>query len=404
MTSLVKPYHKQVKILLIAVLMAVAFRSLGISIIDMGLPSFVLSLAGSLTSYGIIIGIFSITQSIFQFPYAFATDRFGRRKIVIIGITIYIIGTFLCFFAQDIFQLIIYRAIQGIGAFTSILQAIIGDIFEKEQHGKGMGYYSLAMNIGYFGGIFIGGYISSYLGFRNIFSISGFLISLIAIFLIIALKDKNNPNVMSSNHERSNMSFNLNNIKILFKNNQFKFSVTLNCVRWFLFGGIVVYLIWVLQVQFLLDEIQTSYILIGIVALYVFFVFFSSRVIDKQGPRKMMIIGQSIVIIFGIPFFIDILIYNIIIFVVLCAIIGIGIALFDPAGNTLLLEIIEDINPELKGSGIGFNNAIGFFFGALAPMIFSVIGEINILAPFYLIIALMILSVIISYKCVNRCY
>jgi MFS family permease len=171
-----------------------------------------------------------------------------------------------------------------------------------------------------------------------------------------------------------------------------------------LFGGIVVYLIWVLQVQFLLDEIQTSYILIGIVALYVFFVFFSSRVIDKQGPRKMMIIGQSIVIIFGIPFFIDILIYNIIIFVVLCSIIGIGIALFDPAGNALLLEVIEDINPELKGSGIGFNNAIGFFFGALAPMIFSFIGEVNILAPFYLIIALMLFSVIISYKCVNKCY
>jgi len=104
MNSFVKPLSKQVKILLFVVLMAVAFRSLGISIVDIGLPSYVLSLAGSLTSYGIIIGIFSITQSIFQFPYAFASDRFGRRKIVFIGIAIYIIGTFLCFFAQDIFQ------------------------------------------------------------------------------------------------------------------------------------------------------------------------------------------------------------------------------------------------------------------------------------------------------------
>jgi len=404
MTSLVKPLSKHVKILLFVVLMAVAFRSLGISIVDMGLPSFVLSLAGSLTSYGIIIGIFSITQSIFQFPYAFASDRFGRRKIVFIGIIIYIIGTFLCFFAQDIFQLIIYRAIQGIGAFTSILQAIIGDVFEKDQHGKGMGYYSLAMNIGYFGGIFFGGYISSYLGFRNIFSISGVLITVIAIFLFIALKERDNPDVMNSNYEENKLSFNLKSIKVLFKNNQFKFSVMLNCVRWFLFGGIVVYLIWVLQVQFLLDQIQTSYILIFIVAIYVAFVFYSSKVIDKQGPRKIMIIGQSIVVIFGIPFFIDVFIYNIIIFVVLCAIIGIGIALFDPSGNALLLEVIEDIDPELKGSGIGFNNAIGFFFGALAPMVFSVIGELHIMAPFYLIIALMLFSVIISYKCIAKCY
>jgi len=404
MTSLVKPLSKHVKILLFVVLMAVAFRSLGISIVDMGLPSFVLSLAGSLTSYGIIIGIFSITQSIFQFPYAFASDRFGRRKIVFIGIIIYIIGTFLCFFAQDIFQLIIYRAIQGIGAFTSILQAIIGDVFEKDQHGKGMGYYSLAMNIGYFGGIFFGGYISSYLGFRNIFSISGVLITVIAIFLFIALKERDNPDVMNSNYEENKLSFNLKSIKVLFKNNQFKFSVMLNCVRWFLFGGIVVYLIWVLQVQFLLDQIQTSYILIFIVAIYVAFVFYSSKVIDKQGPRKIMIIGQSIVVLFGIPFFIEAFIYNIIIFVVLCAIIGVGIALFDPSGNALLLEVIEDINPELKGSGIGFNNAIGFFFGALAPMIFSFIGEFHIMAPFYLLIALMLVSVIISYKCVEKCY
>lgn len=404
MSSLSKPLRKQLKILLIVVLMAVAFRSLGISIVDIGLPSFVLSLAGSLTSYGIIIGVFSVTQSIFQFPYAFASDRFGRRKIVLIGLSIYITGTFLCFFAQDIFQLIIYRAIQGIGAYTSILQAIIGDIFEKDQHGKGMGYYSLAMNIGYFGGIFIGGYISNYLGFRSIFSISGFFITLIAVLLIVALKEEKPPNAIKPDFKRNTMSLNLESIKKLLKNNQFKFSVILNCVRWFLFGGIVAYLIWVLQVQFSLDEIQTSYILIAIVFLYVTFVFVSSRIIDKQGPRKMMIIGQFIVIIFGIPFFIEILIHNLIIFGVLCAIIGIGIALFDPAGNALLLKVIEDINPELKGSGIGFNNAIGFFFSALAPIIFSLIGEIMIFAPFYLIISLMIFSVIISYKFVNKSY
>ncbi|MEJ2293352.1 MAG: MFS transporter [Candidatus Lokiarchaeota archaeon] len=395
MTSLGKPLRKQLKILLIVVLLAVAFRSLGISIVDIGLPSFVLSLAGSLTSYGIIIGVFSVTQSIFQFPYAFASDRFGRRKIVLIGLSIYISGTFLCFFAQDILQLIIYRAIQGIGAYTSILQAIIGDIFEKDQQ---------AMNIGYFGGIFIGGYIAKFLGFRSIFSISGFFITVIAVLLIVALKEEKPQNEINGNYRRNTMHLNFESIKILLRNNQFRFSVILNCVRWFLFGGIVAYLIWVLQVQFNLDEINTSYILIVIVFLYVAFVFVSSRLIDKQGPRKMMIIGQSIVIIFGIPFFVETLIHNLIIFGVLCAIIGIGIALFDPAGNALLLKVIEDINPELKGSGIGFNNAIGFFFSALAPIIFSLIGEIIIFAPFYLIIALMMFSVIISYTCIKKCY
>ncbi|NHJ23718.1 MAG: MFS transporter [Candidatus Lokiarchaeota archaeon] len=404
MMSMIKPFGKQVKILLFVVLMAVAFRSLGMSIVDIGLPSFVISLAGSLTSYGIIIGIFSVTQSIFQFPYAFASDKFGRRKIVFIGISIYIAGTFLCFIAQDIFQLIIFRAIQGIGAYTSILQATIGDIFGKDQHGKGMGYYSLAMNIGYFGGIIVGGYISSYLGFRSIFSISGLLIIIVAFFLFIVLKENKSENLNNGEVNTNKMALNLENVKLLLKNDQFIMSVLLNCVRWFLFGGIVAYLIWILQVQFLLDEIQTSYVLIGIVALYVVFVFVSSRVLDRQGPRKMMIIGQSIVLIFGIPFIIEVLAYNLIIFITLCAFIGIGIALFDPAGNTLLLEVIEDIKPELKGSGIGFNNAIGFFCGAMAPMIISPIGEINVFAPFYLILALMGFSLIITYNYVHKCY
>jgi MFS family permease len=404
MASIIKPFGKQVKILLFVVLMAVAFRSLGMSIVDIGLPSFVISLAGSLTSYGIIIGIFSVTQSIFQFPYAFTSDKFGRRKIVFIGISIYISGTFLCFIAQNILQLIIFRAIQGIGAYTSILQAIIGDIFKKDQHGKGMGYYSLAMNIGYFGGIIVGGYISSYLGFRSIFSISGLLIIIIAFFLFIVLKEDKSENLNNGSVNTNKMALNLKNVKLLLKNNQFIMSVLLNCVRWFLFGGIVAYLIWILQIQFLLDEIQTSYVLIGIVALYVAFVFVSSRVLDRQGPRKMMIIGQSIVIIFEIPFFIEFLAYNLIIFIILCSFIGIGIALFDPAGNTLLLEVIEDIKPELKGSGIGFNNAIGFFCGAMAPMIISLIGEINVFAPFYLILALMTFSFFITYCCINKCY
>ncbi|MHA1749103.1 MAG: MFS transporter, partial [Promethearchaeota archaeon] len=153
------------------VLMSTAFRSMGMSIIQIGLPPFVESVAGSLTSYGIIVGIFSVTQSIFQYPYAAASDKLGRRKVILFGMLIYLLGTFLCFTAQDVIQLIIYRAIQGAGAYTSILQAIIGDIYKKDQHSKGMGYYSLYMNVGYFLGFIIGGYISSFLGFRSIFLI-----------------------------------------------------------------------------------------------------------------------------------------------------------------------------------------------------------------------------------------
>ena len=139
-------------------------------------------------------------------------------------------------------------------------------------------------------------------------------------------------------------------------------------------------------------------------ALYVLFIYISSKLLNRYGPRKMMIVGQIMAMVFGISFFFPDFILNLPVFVISTSLLGIAIALFDPAGNTLLLEVIEDIQPNLKGSGIGFNNAIGFFCGAIAPMIMSPLGEIEILFPFYVVFGLMVISLIISIFLVNKKY
>jgi len=378
---------------------------MGLSIVQIGLPSFVGSLGGSLTSYGIIVGIFSVTQSILQFPYAAVSDKIGRRKVVLFGMFIYLIGTFLCFTAQDVIQLTIYRAIQGAGAYTSILQAIIGDIYKKDQHGKGMGYYSLYMNVGFFLGFIIGGFVASFFGFRSIFLISGFLICFSIVFIFFVLKEDNKTE--NSENQNKNMDFNITNIKILLKERQYIFTLILNSMRWFLFGFITAYLIWVLQHKkngFGLDEVTSSYLMLAVMAIYVVFIFIASKLLNRYGPRKLMMIGQIIVMLFGISFFFADFVLNLPVFFIVVSFLAIGIALFDPAGITLLLEVIEDIQPKLKGSGIGFNNAIGLFCGAIAPMIMSPLGEIEILFPFYVVFGLMIISLIITKFLVDKKY
>jgi len=399
----IQKLEKKSRILLLSILFALSFRNMGLSIINIGLPDFIQILSGSLVSYGLVIGIFSIMQSIFQFPIAAASDKYGRRIVVLIAMTIYMTGTFLCFIAQNIPQLIIYRAIQGVGAYTSILQAIIGDIYRKEQHGKGMGYYSLSINLGYLGGIILGGYISSYLGFRNIFLISGILILLSTIFLTIVFKDNNPENInnYTENSENARMTLNKENIFKLFKKNQFGMTIFLNSIRWFIFGGIVAYLIWVLQVFFNIDEILSSLILLLVVATYVCFVVLSSKIIDKYGPRKLMLIGQLLVISFGIFFFFEFS-KIFIIFLILTLAIGIGLAIYDPAGNTLILNVIVKINPNLKGTGIGLNNAIGFFFSALGPVVICSLGEISVYYPFYMIFFLTVVAFLVTWKLIKE--
>jgi len=404
--------------------MSIAFRSMGLSIVQIGLPSFNESLGGSLTSYGIIVGIFSVTQSILQYPYAAISDKLGRRKVVLFGMLIYLLGTFLCFTAQDVIQLTIYRAIQGAGAYTSILQAIIGDIYKKDQHSKGMGYYSLYMNVGFFLGFIIGGFVANFFGFRSIFLISGFLICFSIVFIFFVLKD-DNKHEKSENQDKS-MDFNITNIKILLKERQYIFTLILNSMRWFLFGFITAYLIWVLQdgeKGFGLGEITSSYLMLVVMAIYVVFIFIASKLLmlvvmaiyvvfifiaskllNRYGPRKLMMVGQIIVMLFGISFFFADFVLNLPVFLIVVSFLAIGIALFDPAGITLLLEVIEDIQPKLKGSGIGFNNAIGLFCGAIAPMIMIPLGEIEILFPFYVVFGLMIVSLTITKFLVDKKY
>jgi len=130
---------------------------------------------------------------------------------------------------------------------------MIGDLFKKGRYGKGMGFYSLSMNSGYFVGIVLGGVISTYLGFRNIFSVSGLLALISGIFILFFYKEKRIPvsnNDVYSNNGTNNTKINFSSLKELLKRSQFITIVLLNCIRWFLFGGIVAYLIWILQASY----------------------------------------------------------------------------------------------------------------------------------------------------------
>ncbi len=382
--------------------MATAFRSMGMSIVQVGLPSFNTSLGGSLTSYGIIVGMFSVTQCIFQYPFAAASDKLGRRKIILLGMLIYLIGTLLCFTAQNLVQLIIYRAFQGAGAYSSILQAVVGDIYKKDQHSKGMGYHALYMNIGYFLGFVLGGFISSFFDFRSIFLAQGLLIcvSFTIIFIVLKGKDKSETTANRNN----SINFSMTNIRILLKDSQYVLTLLFNCVRWFIFGFITAYLIWIFQNSFGLSDIISSYLMLGILALYVVSIYVASKLIDRYGSRKISMVGQVIVLGFGIPFFFKDFALILPIFLVIISFIGIGIAFIDPAGNTILLEVIEDSQPDLKGSGIGFNNAIGFFCGAIAPMIMIPLGDIDIALPFYVIMVMMIFCLAIFQFKIDKKY
>ncbi len=390
--------EKKAKVFLLIVLFANCIRFVEVSMINIGLPNFVLSLAGTLSAYGIVVGIFSLTQAIFQFPIAAASDKIGRKNLIVISIIIYTIGTFLCYLSTNIIQLIIFRAIQGIGAYSSIMQAMIADHYRKEKkYGKGMALYSFTITIGFFGGFIIGGYVSYYLGARSIFLIAGILaiISLVVVFIFLRDPRKSFALQNDDNIHELKKSIKLSDLKIILKERQFKFIILINMFRWFLFFGIYSYIIWVIQIYYELNHIEVTYILILLVLLYATFIVLGGFLADRLGHKKTMILGQILIISFGFLFFIA---SGFVIFLIVSISVSIGFALLETGGNAYLSKILEEIHPELKGSGFGFNNALGYFCSAIGPIFICSLGEISVVLPYYIVSVIILIALLITLK------
>lgn len=398
-----KKIERKAKAFILIVLFANFIRFVQVSIIDIGLPSFVLSVAGTLTAYGIVVGVFSLTQSLFQFPIAALSDKkLGRKNMIIICVVIYTVGTFLCYLAQDIYQLIIFRAIQGIGGYSSIIQAMLSDQYRKEnQHGKGMALYSLSITIGFFAGFIIGGLVSYFIGIRSIFLIAAILSLISLIIIILFLKDplKSFSSQDSDNDPALREQIKLSEIKVILKEKRFKIIIAINMFRWFLFFGIYPYIIWVIQIHYELNPIEATYILILVVLLYTVFIVIGGLLADHIGYKKTMMVGQIIIITSTFLFFID---TGFIFFLIVSTSCCIGFALLETSGNAYLAKFLEETHPKIKASGFGFNNALGYFFRALGPIFICFLGDIEVFLPYYVVSIIILFSLFITMKFLEK--
>jgi MFS family permease len=136
---------------------------------------------------GMAIGIYGLTQAIFQIPFGYLSDRFGRKPILLIGLLIFLLGSIMAANTSNILLVVIGRAFQGGGAISAVLMAFLADSVSEENRAKANAFVGFQIGVAFMLSLLIGPIISSRVGLSGLFWVIA-LLSLIAMLIVLSLK------------------------------------------------------------------------------------------------------------------------------------------------------------------------------------------------------------------------
>jgi MFS family permease len=167
----------------------IAIRMLGIFLV---LPVFTLygeQFTDSKPLIGLAFGSYGLTNALLQIPFGRLSDRFGRKPLLLIGLTLHSVGSILAAVPPNIFALIAARLIQGTGAVSSVAFALVADSVDEENRATAMAFLGASIGLSFVGGILAGPVIAGLSGYASLFWLSGLLSLLASIYLAAAVKE-----------------------------------------------------------------------------------------------------------------------------------------------------------------------------------------------------------------------
>lgn len=135
------------------------------------------------TLVGLALGIYGLTQAILMIPFGMASDRIGRKKVIIFGLVVFALGSFVAMAADDIYWTIFGRALQGAGAISAAVTALLADLTREEHRTKAMAVIGSTIGIAFAVSLVAGPALNRVIGVPGIFALTGVL-ALAAIWVI----------------------------------------------------------------------------------------------------------------------------------------------------------------------------------------------------------------------------
>jgi EmrB/QacA subfamily drug resistance transporter len=175
---------KRVVLTTVAVIAGMFLAAIDGTIVATALPTIVADLHG-LEAYAWVFSGFLLAEIATIPLWGRLADMFGRKKIFLAGMTIFLVGSALCGMSQTMTELVIFRAIQGIGAgcILPVAQTISADLYTMEQRARVSAVYSAVFALASVLGPFLGGFLTDQLSWRWVFFVN-LPIGIVAIALV----------------------------------------------------------------------------------------------------------------------------------------------------------------------------------------------------------------------------
>ncbi|MFT5571926.1 MAG: MFS family permease [Cryomorphaceae bacterium] len=133
---------------------------------------------------GIALGVYGITQALFQIPFGILSDKFGRKPIIVLGLSIFVLGSLVAALSSTIGGVIFGRALQGAGAIAAVVLALTSDLTRENQRTKAMAMIGMTIGFAFVLALVAAPFLEFFVGVNGLFVITAIL-GIASIFVVL---------------------------------------------------------------------------------------------------------------------------------------------------------------------------------------------------------------------------